>query len=213
MGDAGKNSLWGSLTSSIDSTTGKISKDADDVSANILGPSYSYSDNIPTPDSLGVGSDGSFSQLGRNTSAVFRYVGELVDGDPLGNRFFVNTGGTCTAPDGSIQSRHNYVNNVASGLIPGIVDDIEGLNPFYLFTALTSDGSPACECYSCQTSDGSQSFFLSKTLTPDFNPSLCTQVDPSQCPSSESFVSRNHGLGPLLAAGTLLLVLIFSQKK
>jgi len=202
MGDAGKNSLWG-----------EISSGAANVETNIMGPPYSYADNIPTPDSIGVGSDGTFSQLGTNTSAVVRYVGELIDGDPLGNRFFVNTGGTCTSPDGSIQSRHNYVNNVSSGLIPGIVEDIGGLNPLYLFSAMTSDASPSCECYSCETSSGSQSYFLSKSLTPDFDPSLCTQVDPSQCPSSESFVSGNNHIGPLLAAGALLLVLIFSQKK
>lgn len=163
MGDAGKNSLWG-----------EISSGADSVETNIMGAPYSYADNIPTPDSIGVGSDGTFSQLGTNTSAVVRYVGELIDGDPLGNRFFVNTGGTCTSPDGSIQSRHNYVNNVSSGLIPGIVEDIGGLNPLYLFSALTSDASPSCECYSCETSSGSQSYFLSKSLTPDFDPSLCT---------------------------------------
>ena len=140
MADLSKNSLWGNINAK-----------SSNVDINITGPSYSYSDHIPTPDSLGVGSDGTFSQLGRNSSAIVRYVDDLIDGDPLGNQFFVNTGGTCNAPDGSVQPRYNYVNNVSSGLITGILEDIGGLNPLYLFNSLISDGTPSCECYTCQT--------------------------------------------------------------
>ena len=40
----------------------------------------------------------------------------LITGDPpLGNQFFVNTGGTCLAPDGQLRERYNYINNMSSG--------------------------------------------------------------------------------------------------
>jgi hypothetical protein len=213
MGDLGKNSLWSDISGATDSSTGKVS-DAS-ITDNIVGPSYSYADHIPDPSTLGVGSDGTFSQLGRNSDAIGRYVGDLVDGDPLGNRFFVNTGGTCTAPDGTTKPRYNYVNNVSAGLIPGILEDIGGLNPLYLFSALASDGTPACECYTCQTTDGSKSYFLNPSLSPDFDPSLCSKVDPSNCAGSESFenFSRSSSSGIMILALGLLGVLILSQKK
>jgi len=78
MGDLGKNSLWSD-----------IENGASNVETDLLGPSYSYADNIPAPSSLGIGTDGSFSQLGTNMSGIGTYVSALIDGDPpLGNRVF-----------------------------------------------------------------------------------------------------------------------------
>jgi hypothetical protein len=199
MADLSKNSLWASLGTS-------------DAKTSLLGPSYSYSDHIQDPGSLGVGTDGSFSQLGSNASAIGTYVSTLIDGSPMGNQFFVNTGGTCTASDGSLQSRFNYINNVASGLIPGVIGDIEGLDPLYIFTALTDDASPACQCYSCPTSNGPQAQFLSPELSTDFDPNLCSAVDISQCKASESFTNKQEPMYPLIIASTILLFLIFSAK-
>lgn len=201
MADLSKNQLWGDINAK-----------SSNVNTNITGPSYSYSDHIPTPDSLGVGSDGTFSQLGRNSSAIVRYVDDLIDGDPLGNQFFVNTGGTCNAPDGSVQPRYNYVNNVSAGLITGILEDIGSLNPLYLFNSLTSDGSPSCECYTCQTSDGPQSYFLNTDLSPDFSTSLCTKVDPSVCAGKESFTNKSESKLPFFIALGLLGILIVLRK-
>jgi hypothetical protein len=201
MADLSKNSLWGD-----------ISNKTSNLETDIVGPSYSYSDHIPTPDSLGVGSNGTFSQLGTNSSAIVRYADELIGGDALGNQFFVNTGGTCNAPDGSIQPRYNYVNNVSSGLIPGILEDIGGLNPLYLFNSLISDGTPSCECYTCQTSDGLKSYFLNTDLTPDFSTSLCTKVDPSICAGKESFTNKSDSKLPFFIALGLLGILIVLRK-
>lgn len=218
MADLGSNSLWSDLTTN-----------ASGVETEILGPSYSYGDNIPGPGTLGVGTEGSFGQLGANASAVSTYVQALITGDPpLGNQFFVNTGGTCVAPDGSTQSRMNYINNVASGadlmpssmseigsdfngLIPGIVGDIEGLNPLHLFNALTADGTPGCECYKCNVTTGNPYAFLTTSLSADFDSSLCTQVDASNCiaPSTESFtVGSSFSTIPTIIAACILLYLI-----
>lgn len=213
-GNVGNNPIWSNLENS---------------GTEMTGPSYSYSDNIPGPSSLGVGSNGTFGQVSTNLAAVETYVKGMVTGDPpLGDRFFVNTGGTCTAIDGSVQSRYNYINNIPGGgsppaglqdlsflsndlrgLIPGIMEDIEGLDPYYLFTAMTADGAPACDCYTCQVTSGSDSYFLTTSMSPDFDPAFCTKADISKCKpaSKESFSMPNFDttmIPTLLAAGLLL---------
>ena len=220
MGDLDKNPLWSD-----------IENGASNVETDLLGPSYSYADNIPAPSSLGIGTDGSFSQLGTNMSGIGTYVSTLIDGDPpLGNQYFVNTGGTCTAPDGSLQPRYNYINNKPSvgdllpqgmselgsgihGLIPGVIGDIESLNPLYLMNSLMADASPACECYKCTVTDGASARFLTTSLSPDFDANECAQVDVSQClASSESFENSNSGMSaviPTLVAGVALAFLLW----
>ena len=221
MGDLDKNPLWTD-----------IKNGGANVQNDILGPSYSYAENIPGPSSLGVGTDGSFSQLGTNMDAIGTYVSTMIDGDPpLGNQYFVNTGGTCTAPDGSLQPRYNYINNKpnganlipsgmselgagVNGLIPGVIGDIEGLNPLFLMNSLMADSSPACACYSCPVTDGAGARFLTTSLSPDFDPNVCSQVDISQCiASSESFENQNDfsvsALLPVLAAGLALAILLW----
>lgn len=222
MADLGNNSLWTTLQS------------GQNVQTQILGPEYSYADNIQGPSSLGVGTDGTFSQLGRNSSAIATYVQNLITGDPpLGNQFFINTGGTCTAPDGSIQSRMNYINNMSSGaaslpaamseigsdfngLIPGVVDDIEGLNPLHIFSAMLADSSPQCSCYSCPTtSGGTQYGFMTPELSPDLASSQCQQVDDSYCTKSgtESFTNMSSSTSiPTIFAFLGFMYFVFSGK-
>jgi hypothetical protein len=215
MGDLGNNSIWGNLEKS---------------STDMMGPSYSYSDSIPGPSSLGVSSNGTFSQISTNANAVSTYVKGMITGDPpLGNQFFVNTGGTCTAPDGSLQPRYNYINNIPGGgsppagiqdlsflsndfrgLIPGILEDVEGLDPYYLFSAMVADPSPPCECYTCNVTSGGASYFLTTSLSADYDPALCQQVDISACKGTkESFTNSSSSMSmiPTLIAGALLVFL------
>jgi len=228
MASLGSNPLWK-----------QIESDPENAATDILGPSYSYSDNIPGPTSLGVGSSGSIGQLTTNFDAAITYVKTLITGDPpLGNQYFINTGGTCVAPDGSTQSRMNYINNMSTGsdlvpsslnelsfitsdlngLLPGAAGDIEGLDPIYLFNSLTASGTPSCTCYKCPVTTGSQYGFLTTSLSPDYDSNLCSEVDSSFCtnpppPSTESFENRGSStaLPTILAAGALLL-LTFSGK-
>jgi hypothetical protein len=222
MADLGANSLWSD-----------IENGASNVETDLLGPSYSYADSITGPTSLGVGSNGSFGQLGTNANAIAYYTEALITGNPpLGNQFFVNTGGMCTAPNGSLQPRYNYINNMSTGagalpaaiselgsdfngLIPGVVDDIEGLNPLHLFSALVADANPPCVCMSCPTSAGTIAKFLSTSLSPDISSSQCQQVDPSQCAStSESFSNKQEIVSaiPTIIAGLGILYFVFSGR-
>lgn len=225
MADLAKNSLWAD-----------IENKAGSVSTDIMGPAYSYSDNIPGPTSLGVGSGGSFGQLFTNLEAAAEYVKIMITGDPaLGNAYYVNTGGTCVAPDGSTQSRHNYINNVPigktlipqsmnelsfltndlNGLIPGVAGDIESLDPMYLFNALKEEGNPSCQCYQCAVTTGTPYRFLTPDLSPDFDSATCVPVDTSLCTAAakESFTNMGSVSPiPTLIAVGLLALLTFSGK-
>jgi hypothetical protein len=134
-------------------------------------------------------------------------------GTPLGNQYYVNTGGTCTAPDGSLQSRFNYINNVSSGLIPGVISDIGGLNPLYLMNSIMAESSPSCKCYQCPVTSGGEYNFLSPDLSPDFDPSICNVADPSKCPQTPAVEEfSNETLVPTIIAGIALCAIILIRK-
>lgn len=219
MANLEQNPIWDQVASS-----------SENVSESVMGPSYSYADNIQGPASMGVGPRGTIGQLVTNTGAIFQYLKYMISGPALGNAYFVNTGGSCTAPDKSVQSRYNYINNVSSGadvlpqamkrdlggiasnfdgLIPGMLEDAEGLNPVHLFTSLAADSTPACECYGCLTSGGIQYRFLSKDLTADFNTNTCVQADTSKCvETKEGFSNRSDLAYPVLIVIGVLAILI-----
>ena len=221
MGDLGSNPLWSD-----------IENNPQNAQLDLLGPAYSYADNVPGPNSLGVGTNGTFGQLTSNAGAVSTYVKTLITGDPpLGNQYFVNTGGMCTAPDGSSQIRWNYINNKSSGadlmpaslsdigadfngLIPGIVGDIESLNPLYMLRSLASDGTPACECYKCNVTSGNSTAFLTTSLSPDFDANECQKVDPSLCkaPTTESFSNASDfTMVPTIVGVLAIAYFVFSR--
>jgi hypothetical protein len=232
MADLGSNSIWSDITGAASNAEGAV----DNVASGLLGPDYSYADNIQGPSSLGVSDNGTFGQLGTNAEAIAYYVEALITGNPpLGNQFFVNTGGTCTAPDGQLRSRYNYINNMSSGaaalpaamselgsdfngLIPGVVDDIEGLDPLYIFSAMAADASPQCGCYKCDVTSGSPYQWLTPSLSADFSSDQCTQADSSYCPaasSTESFTNQSSDIIsaiPTIVAALGVALLVFSGK-
>jgi hypothetical protein len=219
MASLAQNSVW----SDIDG--GK------DVSEDVMGPAYSYADNIQGPASMGVGSRGTISQLTTNTGAIIDYVKYMISGPAMGNQYFVNTGGSCVAPDKSIQSRYNYINNVSNGadvlpsamkqdlggiatdfngLIPGMLQDVEGLNPVSLFSALSADSTPTCECYTCPVSSGTQSRFLNTSLSPDYDPAICKPADIANCiQSTEGFTEKVSLLPVFISVGLMVLLQVF----
>ena len=212
----------------------KVKENPSSATTDIMGPSYSYANNIPGPSSLGVGGNGSFGQLFTNLGAIQKYVKVMINGDPpLGNAYYVNTGGSCTAPDGSSQSRMNYINNIPgdrgllpasmgdlggiasnmNGLIPGISGDIQGLNPVYLFTSLTEEANPSCDCYQCGVTSGNTYAFLTPSLSPDFSERSCKKVDMSKCvPKVEEFTIERNYMIPTIIAVLGIVFLTFSGK-
>jgi len=222
MANLSNNTLWSDL-----------SNGSPNVETDLLGPKYSYANAVPGPSSLGVGSDGTFSQLGSNAGAVATYVKTLITGDPpLGDQYFVNTGGVCTAPDKSLQPRSNYINNKPqtqddlpagmkdlgsdfNGLIPGTVGDIASMNPMYLFRSLRADAEPPCKCYKCNVTSGASTGFLTTELSPDFDTVNCQEIDPSQCVQTKESFSNYDDINisaiPTILAVCLLGYFIFSR--
>lgn len=114
---------------------------------------YPYSDYIKSPSQLDVSSKGTLTALGKDIDALENYVDVLTTGkskaqtvSPLGNKYFMDTQSTCTASNGS-QDRYVFINNIPdssigeNGLITGIIQDIESLNPAALFNAFSSDNN------------------------------------------------------------------------
>ena len=118
---------------------------------------YSYWAAIKTPTEQG----GSYQarQLHTNPEVINNYTNLYFGnsaasrtGEVLGNRFFVPTGTTCMA-GGNEVDRYMFVDNIPTqstpgtggetGIVPGMLKDLEGLNPISLI-AVFGDGIPDC---------------------------------------------------------------------
>ena len=145
-----------------------------------LGPDYPYYKFIKTPSEIGMSDKGTLSQLGKNIDGLIAYVEILVSGGgkasatgkPLGNKFFLKTGGKCTdKTTGQEVDRYIYINNLPQGnipfissgvgvnfsefkgLIPGTISNLNALNPMEIFQAFLSGSKPDCQELTMETID------------------------------------------------------------
>ena len=141
----------------------------------LLGPKYSFADELKVPSELGIGQDGSVGGIMRAVTGINYYVDAIGFGqatmmaknddafqqNPMGIRYFVKTGKTCD--NGA--DMYEYISSVPSGLPgrvgneiqktlgvqfkglgPGIVEDAAGaLNPMPLFKSITGSGYAKCK--------------------------------------------------------------------
>ena len=157
--------------------------DADTSSSSFLGPSYPYYKNIKTPSEIGMSDKGSLKALGKDVDGLLAYIDVLVTGKskasatgkPLGNKFFLKTGGKCSSDskgtNGEETDRYIYINNVPmgnipflssasgvsfstmSGLIPGTISNLNAFNPVGLFRAFLAGPKPECQEITMETID------------------------------------------------------------
>ena len=145
-----------------------------------IGPDYPYYKYIKTPSELGMSGAGSLNQLGKDIDGLINYVELLVSGggkasatgQPLGNKFFLKTGGKCTdKATGQDVDRYIYINNVPAGnipfissgvgvnfsefkgLIPGTISNLNAFNPMEMFQAFLSGSKPDCQELKMETID------------------------------------------------------------
>jgi hypothetical protein len=145
-----------------------------------IGPDYPYYKYIKTPSEIGMSSTGSLSVLGKDIDGLVGYVEVLVSGGgkasatgkPLGNKFFLKTGGKCTDKATSQDvDRYIYINNVPAGnipfissgagvnfselkgLIPGTLSNLNAFNPMEIFQAFLSGSKPDCQELTMDTID------------------------------------------------------------
>jgi hypothetical protein len=156
----------------------EVLDDSQAVSDKLMGPSYPYYSNIKTPKEIGMSDEGSLSALGSDINGLISYVEVLVSGksnasrsgNPLGNKFFLNTGATCKdIKTNQDVERYIYVNNVPvgnipfissgmgvnfsemRGLIPGIMGNLNVLNPFGIMQAFLAGSNPDCQEITMET--------------------------------------------------------------
>ncbi len=119
----------------------KVAGGTENLQKDFLGETYPYHKNINTPASMGMSGKGDMPTLARNIAGIVNYTKLLVEGTgrasktgrPLGNKFFLKTGGSCE-PKGYVKSngkivekggdnsttRYLYINNQPDGSIPFI---------------------------------------------------------------------------------------------
>ena len=80
-----------------------VMTDMKGMEQNLLGPDYLYWKRILKPSDMGMSADGNFGALTNDVNGLINYVEVLVTGNagsttggPLGDKFFLKTGGQCT---------------------------------------------------------------------------------------------------------------------
>jgi len=150
------------------------------VEEKYIGPDYPYYKYIKTPSEMGMTDKGSLSSLGKDIDGLKSYVELLVSGSgnasatgqPLGNKFFLNTNSKCSdKTTGQDVDRYIYINNVPAGnipiissgigvnfsefkgLIPGTISNLNAFNPMEMFQAFLSGSKPECQEIKMETID------------------------------------------------------------
>ncbi len=143
----------------------KVKKGASAMSEKFVGPEYNYLEHVRNPTQLGMSDGGSLGALAKDIAGLVSYGDLLVKGtgnakignNPLGNRFFLNTGSTCRYRGKDVK-RYIYVNNAPTGkiplipaksayfkgLLPGMVENIGAFNPMGLMQGMAQTEPPEC---------------------------------------------------------------------
>jgi len=164
-----------------------ILTNASAIQASYMGPDYPYYKYIKSPSELGMSDKG--DALGNDINGLKNYVEVLVTGkgngtttgQPLGNKYFLKTGGKCKAIDScnnkgadcQLQDadRYIYIDNVPAGnipfissgtgtnfsdfkgLIPGSISNLNNFRPMELYQAFLSGPKPDCRELKMETID------------------------------------------------------------
>jgi len=158
----------------------EVLADAKGVELKYLGPDYPYWNNIKNPTELGMSGEGSLSALGKDIDGLINYVELLVagkshaskTGEPLGNKFFLKTGGKCKEKGTDIeQDRYIYIDNIPAGnipfissgmgvnfsefrgLIPGVMSNLNAFNPYTILQSFLTGSTPECQELTMQIVD------------------------------------------------------------
>jgi hypothetical protein len=144
-----------------------------DMNTGMMGPDYSFADELKTPAEVGVRSGGSAGDIIDAVAGVGYYTDVIGFGErtginqhnmvPMGLRYFMSTGSTCsngalmfeyidTTPKGNLLGKRigKAITDMGlpamRGLAPGILEDArDALNPFPLFNAAMGSGYPKCK--------------------------------------------------------------------
>jgi len=222
----------------------QVLNDATGIQDKLLGPTYPYWKNIKTPEEIGMSDRGDLQTLGNDINGLIQYVEVLVTGKgasstggPLGNKFFLQTGGKCMDIDSKKPvDRFIYVNNVPEGnipfissglgvnfsefkgLIPGTISNLNVLNLFALMQAFMSGSTPDCAAVTLQTVDinnntGSDTKFVTlvdlKNMDPCSFPNGQNNFSNKSC--KQTFVNRKEDEEGLLLPNDPIIQFYFAS--
>ena len=163
------------MSTNTNTTTNTSSNDS-----SMFGEDYAYYNYIKTPAQLGMSTKGNLTTVGKDIVGLTEYVKVMVTGNskasatgkPLGNKYFLQSGGKCTdVATNQEVDRYIYINNVPSGnipfissglgvdftdfrgLIPGALEQLNNFNPVTIFKALTAGSNPPCQELTMQVID------------------------------------------------------------
>lgn len=158
----------------------EVLKDAQGTKEKYIGLDYPYYKYIRSPSELGISGNGNLPALGKDIDGLISYVELLVSGGgkasvtgkPLGNKFFLKTGGKCTDTKTKREvDRYTYINNVPQGnipfissgmgmnfeefkgLIPGTISNLNAFNPMLMFQSFLAGSKPDCQKIKMETID------------------------------------------------------------
>jgi hypothetical protein len=168
--------------------------------AGFLGPTYNYAKQINPPADMDppMSGDGNMGALAADVQGLVNYTRMLVEGGgpaskvsgPLGNKFYLKTGGQCKSSDGKLHNRWIYVNNVPTGtipfisnmtgaamgdfrgLVPGTVENLGHLNPLALFGGFMQGTNPKCRKLNLKADDGKRGLYVADADIANLNPCL-----------------------------------------
>lgn len=160
----------------------EVVDDLDGLEQKLLGPDYSYSKQILNPYQIGMSSDGNLGAMANDITGLIAYTELLISGGgkasaidrPLGDKFFLKTGAKCKdVLTNKLVNRSIYINNVPEGnipfissgfntdfsilrgILPGIMSNLEQINPLAIFQSFMGGVNPDCQQVTMQTIDAS----------------------------------------------------------
>jgi hypothetical protein len=187
--------------------------------------STNYSNNIESPEELGITADA--ANVESNIAKLITYDDILIGGSktgPLGSKYFAPTGGKCRTGIGlnNIANRSLYINSVRSsetpggnqGLIPSITTDLQEINPYNLYTALSSSSTPNCSMIEMNTTsnidatDTVQSGYVADSEIRDMN--ACWFPDKTNPLTNETCVEGFSNISSEMPDDTFMKAYFFS---
>ena len=155
----------------------KASNNLSELQNSLLGEQFDYAGNIRSPPELGMSPEG--DRIEKNVNGLQSYVNLLFEGGgdaskvggAMGKQFFLKTGAKCQdKKTGEQVTRSIYINNIpventkltagfnlifggAQGLIPGILNNVENINPMGIFGAFMAGTNPDCMAVTLPTKD------------------------------------------------------------
>jgi len=201
----------------------KLKQGAGNLEKKFLGPTYNYAKQVKTPAEIGMTSDGTMDALGADVQGLIAFTEILVSGGgdasrvngPLGNKFYLKTGGQCTAPDGNKVDRYVYIHNKPTGsipfisdmtgssfpefrgLVPSAIENVGAINPVALFGGFMQGANPKCRKLNLVGDGGVRGVYVADDDISNLDPCVFGGKNPvsgktlKSCGGNDGFTNMN----------------------